>query len=55
MAPECFSNEYGVSEKADVYSLGVIMWEGLTGLHPWQGFHWMAIVNQVQCSLERCL
>jgi len=35
MAPESFSS-YNVSEKSDVYSLGMILWECLTGQMPWK-------------------
>jgi hypothetical protein len=27
MAPECFTRDYGISEKTDVYSLAIILWE----------------------------
>lgn len=52
MAPECFSSEWGISEKSDVYSLGVILWECVTGQRPWSEYgHQMAIVFQVvQCD-----
>ena len=26
MAPECFSTDQGVTEKSDVFSLGVLLW-----------------------------
>ena len=52
MAPECFTREYGISEKTDIYAVGIIMWECLTGLRPWSQYgHQMAILYQVvQCD-----
>ncbi len=60
MAPECFTHDYGISEKADVYSLGIILWECVTGQRPWCEYgHQMAIIYQVvSCdrrpSLDLC-
>lgn len=54
MAPECFSKEYqAISEKADIYSLGVILWAMITGRVPWQEFHYAAIMYQVAMQHER--
>ncbi|KIY94782.1 Stress-activated protein kinase alpha [Monoraphidium neglectum] len=56
LAPECFTAGgvagHKVSEKSDVYSLAVIMWEMLTGMRPWAEYsHQMAIIYQVvQCD-----
>jgi len=38
MAPECFAGEFGVTEKSDVYSLGVLLWECITGSRPWENY-----------------
>ncbi|KAI8462275.1 MAG: hypothetical protein J3K34DRAFT_527865 [Monoraphidium minutum] len=51
MAPECFTaggaTGHKVSEKSDIYSLAVLMWEMLTGLRPWAEYsHQMAIIYQ---------
>merc|ERR1712199_130445 len=35
MSPECFGTEK-ISEKSDVFSLGMILWECLTGETPWR-------------------
>ncbi len=34
----CLHQEWGVGEKSDVYSLGIMMWEMVTGLRPWADF-----------------
>ncbi|KAI8473495.1 MAG: kinase-like domain-containing protein [Monoraphidium minutum] len=53
-APECFAtgrNER-VSEKSDIYSLGIIMWECLTQQRPWaEQSHYLAVMYAVaQCD-----
>ena len=35
MAPECFSRDCGLTEKCDIYSFGVVLYECVTGLMPW--------------------
>lgn len=54
-APECFAGAGGhdrVSEKSDIYSLGIIMWECLTQQRPWaEHSHYLAIMYAVaQCD-----
>lgn len=36
MAPECFHDDGKVNEKSDVYALGMILWECVTGNRPWK-------------------
>ncbi|KAH3767572.1 serine/threonine protein kinase [Pelomyxa schiedti] len=45
-APEVLSST-NFSWQADVYSFGIILWEMLTGLHPWAGKPLLMIVNMV--------
>ena len=42
-APECFSEEYGVTEKSDVYSMGIVLWECVTGNKPWHDYGHLAV------------
>ena len=35
MAPECFNAPDEISEKCDVYSLSMVMWECFAGGEPW--------------------
>lgn len=47
-APEAFNPEIGgISTALDVFSLGVIMWEMVTGDYPWEGLTSVAIIYQV--------
>jgi serine/threonine protein kinase len=46
MAPECFREEK-YTEKADVYSFGVIVWELITGKIPWANMSQWNITYQV--------
>ncbi|GIL59753.1 hypothetical protein Vafri_14487 [Volvox africanus] len=47
MAPECFDLENNiVTHKADIFSLGVLLWEMLTCKRPWQG-----LVNPLAVAL----
>lgn len=36
MAPECFDLKGCVNEKCDIYALGIILWECITGEKPWK-------------------
>jgi serine/threonine protein kinase len=54
MAPEVISGK-SYSEKADIYSVGIIAWELLTGQCPFDGLSQIDIVVQVvqrQCRPE---
>ncbi|GIL85726.1 hypothetical protein Vretimale_13165 [Volvox reticuliferus] len=47
MAPECFDVENNVvTDKADMFSLGVLLWEMLMGRRPWEG-----LVNPLAVAL----
>lgn len=46
MAPEVLSNGK-ITEKADVFSFGVLVWECLTGREPWQHLNPFQIIYQV--------
>jgi serine/threonine protein kinase len=46
MAPECFAGGH-VGEKADVYSLGCMLLECVTGERPWQGLNVVQVAFQV--------
>ena len=47
MAPEVLSNGK-ITEKADVFSFGVLVWECLTGREPWQHLNPFQIIYQVR-------
>jgi serine/threonine protein kinase len=47
MAPECFAGGH-VGEKADVYSLGCMLWECVTGERPWRGLNVVQVAYQVR-------
>ena len=53
-APECFNDELGgLSAKADVYSLAVILCEMLTRERPWSGLEFPGqIMYQVGCGVS---
>jgi serine/threonine protein kinase len=37
-APECFNDAVGgVSTKCDIFSFGIILWELVTRMKPWEG------------------
>ena len=46
MPPECFAGGH-VGEKADVYSLGCLLWECVTGERPWRGLNVVQVAYQV--------
>ncbi|KAK9810078.1 hypothetical protein WJX72_004440 [[Myrmecia] bisecta] len=46
MAPEVLRNER-ISEKSDVFSFGVVLWELLTGQIPWEGMTAVQIIRAV--------
>lgn len=35
MAPEWLNGDGSVSEKSDMYAVGIILWECITGVQPW--------------------
>ncbi|KAG2444605.1 hypothetical protein HXX76_001349 [Chlamydomonas incerta] len=55
MPPETFnSTVIGISEKADIYSLAIIIWALLVGkLQPWTDYHYAAIMFKVSVQGER--
>ncbi|KAG2483290.1 hypothetical protein HYH03_017837 [Edaphochlamys debaryana] len=53
-APECFDTlNTRISHQADVYSLGVVVWECLTGLVPWWGCSPVAVAYTVTMLGQR--
>ncbi|GIL66785.1 hypothetical protein Vafri_20296 [Volvox africanus] len=54
MAPECFDlSNNRILHHADMYSLGVLLWEMLTGIRPWQGQGLMDIAIRVTWNRDR--
>ncbi|PNH02754.1 putative serine/threonine-protein kinase [Tetrabaena socialis] len=54
VAPECFEvDNYSVSYKADMYSFGVLLWEMLAGVRPWEGLGVVPIAFQVTVKGRR--
>ncbi|KAE8675013.1 hypothetical protein F3Y22_tig00111708pilonHSYRG00548 [Hibiscus syriacus] len=48
MAPELLSGKSNmVSEKIDVYSFGIVMWELLTGEEPYADMHCASIIGGI--------
>ena len=49
MAPECFLGDgRGITEKCDIYSFAIILWECLTGERPWSKCpNQVGIISQV--------
>eukprot|EP00026_Physarum_polycephalum_P017687 Phypoly_transcript_18994.p1 GENE.Phypoly_transcript_18994~~Phypoly_transcript_18994.p1 ORF type:complete len:224 (+),score=30.64 Phypoly_transcript_18994:1-672(+) len=46
-APEIFSGSH-YSEKADIYSFGIILWELIYRKKPWDGLNAMRIIHEVE-------
>lgn len=46
MAPEVLRCE-AVTEAADVYSYGVVLWEVITGQAPWENYNPMQVSGMV--------
>ncbi|GLJ04699.1 hypothetical protein SUGI_0001520 [Cryptomeria japonica] len=54
MAPELLSEEKGmVTEKVDVYSFGIVMWELLTGEEPYANMHFGEIIGGIMNNTLR--
>jgi serine/threonine protein kinase len=51
-APESM-NEGTMKASADIYSLGVVLWELFTGCKPWEGLTPMQIMNRVYNQKDR--
>ncbi|CAN4084274.1 unnamed protein product [Withania somnifera] len=47
MAPELLSGKAKVTEKIDVYSFGIVMWELLTGDEPYADMHCASIIGGI--------
>ncbi|KAG2489825.1 hypothetical protein HYH03_011628 [Edaphochlamys debaryana] len=53
LAPECFDlTNNVVTHAADMYSYGVLLWEMLVGMEPWQGMAVLDIAVQIQVHRE---
>ncbi|KAG2483416.1 hypothetical protein HYH03_017723 [Edaphochlamys debaryana] len=54
MAPEVFDvQNYVITDKADMYAFGVILWQMLSGAVPWQGLDMMNIARAVTLGKAR--
>ncbi|KAG1661182.1 hypothetical protein FOA52_005987 [Chlamydomonas sp. UWO 241] len=52
MAPECFDSKLGgVSNKCDIFSLGIILWELVMRSRPWTGLNEFQMIYQVHSSV----
>lgn len=48
MAPEQFQNTKNVDKRADIYSLGIMLYESLTGKKPYSGGFSPELIHQIQ-------
>eukprot|EP00882_Tetradesmus_deserticola_P018309 GHRQ01019668.1.p1 GENE.GHRQ01019668.1~~GHRQ01019668.1.p1 ORF type:complete len:209 (+),score=107.07 GHRQ01019668.1:35-628(+) len=55
MAPEIVKNPETVSEKADIWSFGVCMWQLWTMQEPFEGVHLHALLHQLSAPGGLCL
>ncbi|PNW70273.1 hypothetical protein CHLRE_17g713025v5 [Chlamydomonas reinhardtii] len=54
MAPECFDiNNIAITDRADCYSFGVLLWELVTRSQPWAGLTVVAMAVRVVVNGER--
>jgi len=51
MAPECFGAKDEITERADIFSLGVLSYELLTGIQPFAGDTVMQLIDRI-CSFR---
>lgn len=56
MAPEVVTNAgQGYNSKIDLWSLGCVVLEMLSGARPWQGLEMMPIILKVRARVDRSL
>lgn len=53
MSPEQIDRDPGINSKSDVYSLGAILYESLTGVTPFQGEVVQTLLNQVKNEVPK--
>ncbi|CAL5222116.1 g4432 [Coccomyxa viridis] len=50
IAPEIIKTPHAVTEKVDVYSFGIVMWELWTGKEPYEGLNYHALLHQIMLT-----
>ncbi|KAG2426884.1 hypothetical protein HXX76_012671 [Chlamydomonas incerta] len=57
LAPECYEaatlRQGGITHRADMYSFGIMLWELLTGLRPWQGYNLLELAAAMVMHNQR--
>ncbi|KXZ43210.1 hypothetical protein GPECTOR_97g748 [Gonium pectorale] len=54
MAPELYDiNNHTVTDKSDIFSLGVLLWEMLSGLVPWAGCDALVVAYAITINKDR--